>query len=110
MAVVTIRNSANRTLNDVALTQYIPSGWEIINTRYTDYGGNAGNAAADYTDIRDASISQYFNLKAYETKTFTVLLNASYLGEFYLPGAQAEAMYDNNYFARTQGQWVKVIK
>ncbi|CAM1366156.1 conserved exported hypothetical protein [Tenacibaculum litopenaei] len=110
VAVVTIRNSANRTLNDVALTQYIPSGWEIINTRYTDYGGNAGNAAADYTDIRDASISQYFNLKAYETKTFTVLLNASYLGEFYLPGAQAEAMYDNNYFARTQGQWVKVIK
>jgi uncharacterized protein YfaS (alpha-2-macroglobulin family) len=39
-----------------------------------------------------------------------VLLNASYLGNYYLPGTQAEAMYDNDYFVRTKGQWIEVIK
>ena len=49
-------------------------------------------------------------MKRNEVKTFTVRLNASYLGEYYLPGVQAEAMYDNDYFSRTKGQWIEVVK
>ena len=45
-----------------------------------------------------------------ETKTFKVLLNASYLGSYYLYGIQAEAMYDNDYFTRTKGRWIEVVK
>ena len=52
----------------------------------------------------------YFDLGARKSKTFTLKLSASYLGDYYLPGAQAEAMYDNNYQARTKGQWVKVVQ
>ena len=110
IAEVTIKNETNTKVDHIALTQYIPSGWEIINTRYTDFGSSTSTSKAAYTDIRDTSISNYFTLKGFETKMFRVLLNASYLGNYYLPGLQAEAMYDNNYVSRTKGQWVKVVK
>ncbi|WP_299162471.1 MG2 domain-containing protein [uncultured Tenacibaculum sp.] len=110
IAEVTVRNSTNDKVENIALTEYIPSGWEIINTRFTDFGNNTTSSKVDYTDIRDASISNYFTLNKYEIKTFRVLLNASYLGKYYLPGVQVEAMYDNDYIARTKGQWIEVVK
>ncbi|MDB0615668.1 MG2 domain-containing protein [Tenacibaculum dicentrarchi] len=110
VAEVTVKNMTNDKVKNVALTQYIPSGWEIVNTRFTDFGNNTTSSEVDFTDIRDASISNYFTLKEHETKTFSVLLNASYLGTYYLPGVQVEAMYDNDYIARTKGNWVEVVK
>ncbi|NOY46691.1 MAG: hypothetical protein GXO84_00455 [Chlorobi bacterium] len=112
-ANITVVNQKNEPINDVALTQIFPSGWEIVNTRFTDFG-NATTNQADYTDIRDDRVNFYFNLskssKTGSTKTFNVLLNASYLGKYYLPGTQVEAMYDNDYFVRTKGQWIEVNK
>ena len=110
VAEVTVKNTTSKQVNDIALTQFIPSGWEIINTRFTDFGNNTTSSNADYTDIRDATIHNYFSLKKYETKRFTVLLNASYLGKYYLPGIQVDAMYDNDYIARTKGNWIEVVK
>ena len=109
VAEVTVRNQKNENVENVALTQILPSGFEIVNTRFTDYG-DATNNIADYIDIRDDRTNFYFTLKANETKTFRVLLNASYLGNYYLPGLQCEAMYDHTFLARTRGQWVAVVK
>jgi len=109
-AIIYVRNLTNKRVNDIALTQYIPSGWEIVNTRYTDFGGNDTASEVDYTDIRDASISNYFSLNGNSSKKFKVLLNASYLGDYYLPGIQCEAMYDNEYLVRSKGRWIKVVK
>ncbi len=109
VAQISIGNLSSERIENVALTQIVPSGWEIVNTRFTDYGDFADNKV-DYTDIRDDRTNFYFDLKANETKTFRILLNASYLGKYYLPGVQAEAMYDNSYFARTQGQWINVVR
>ena len=109
VAEVTIKNQRNERVENVALSQILPSGFEIVNTRFTDYG-DATNNVADYIDIRDDRTNFYFGLKANEVKTFRVLLNASYLGAYYLPGLQCEAMYDHSYLARTKGQWVEVVK
>lgn len=109
VALVTISNPNKERINDIALSQLFPSGWEIVNTRFTDFGEGAKNKA-DYTDIRDDRVNFYFSLKKNEVRTFKVLLNASYLGKYYLPGVQAEAMYDNDYFARSKGRWVEVVK
>lgn len=109
IAEVTISNTKGERVENVALTQIIPSGWEIVNTRFTDFGSFAENNV-DYTDIRDDRTNFYFPLKANETKTFRILLNASYPGGYYLPGVQCEAMYDNSFLARTKGQWVKVVR
>ena len=43
-------------------------------------------------------------------KTLRILLNVSYLGNYYLSGVQCEAMYDDDYFVRTKGQWIEVVK
>jgi uncharacterized protein YfaS (alpha-2-macroglobulin family) len=107
VAEVTVSNMKGEYVDNVALTQIIPSGWEIVNTRFTDFGEFADNKV-DYTDIRDDRTNFYFGLRANEAKTFRILLNASYPGSYYLPGVQAEAMYDNSFTARTKGQWVKV--
>lgn len=109
IAEVTIRNQRNEHVENVALSQILPSGFEIVNTRFTDYG-DATNNIADYIDIRDDRTNFYFGIKAGETKVFRILLNASYLGNYYLPGLQCEAMYDNTFLARTKGFWVEVVK
>ena len=109
IAEVTLTNRKNERVENVALSQILPSGFEIVNTRYTDYG-DATNNVADYIDIRDDRANYYFSLRANETRTFKILLNASYLGKYYLPGLQCEAMYDHEFLARTKGQWVEVVK
>ena len=113
VAKITVSNPKNETVKDIALTQIFPSGWEIVNTRFTNFGSTA-KSEARYTDIRDDRVNFYFDLnegrKKSETKTFTVLLNAAYLGKYYLPGIQVEAMYDNDYLVRTKGNWVEVVK
>ncbi len=113
VARISVSNKDNRSLNDIALTQIFPSGWEIVNTRFTDFGDTT-TSTARYTDIRDDRVNFYFDLgrngSSYDTKVFTVMLNAAYLGRYYLPGTQAEAMYDNNFFVRTKGRWIEVEK
>ncbi|WPO80602.1 alpha-2-macroglobulin family protein [Flavobacterium sp. KACC 22761] len=109
VAEVTIKNQRGESIQNVALSQILPSGFEIVNTRFTDYG-DAVNNIADYIDIRDDRTNFYFGMKARETKVFRILLNASYLGNYYLPGLQCEAMYDNTFLARTKGFWVEVVK
>lgn len=113
VASIKVTNLKNEPINDVALTQIFPSGWEIVNTRFTEFG-NATTSQANYTDIRDDRVNFYFDLNKSSnngsTKVFNVLLNASYLGKYYLPGTQVEAMYDNDYFVRTKGQWIEVNK
>lgn len=109
VAEVILTNTTSNEIKNVALTEIFPSGWEIVNTRFTDFGEFADNEVT-HTDIRDDRTNFYFDMKKNETKTFRVLLSASYLGRYYLPGIQAEAMYDKDYIVRTRGQWVQVTQ
>ncbi len=107
-AKVTVFNSSNNYIENVALTEIFPSGWEILNTDFAGYG--TASAQAEFVDIRDDRVSFFFDLASQKTKTFSLDLNAAYLGKYYRFGAQAEAMYNREYFARTQGNWVEVVK
>ena len=109
VAEITITNTTANNVEDLALVEIFPSGWEIVNTRFTDFGEFVDNQVT-HTDLRDDRANFYFDMKKNETKTFRVLLNASYLGRYYLPGIQVEAMYNNEYAARTKGQWVEVVQ
>ncbi len=109
VAEVTLTNTTENRLKDMALSEIFPSGWEIVNTRFTDFGSFAENQVT-HTDLRDDRANFYFDMKPNQTKTFRILLNASYLGTYYLPGIQAEAMYDNDYVVRTKGQWIEVVQ
>ncbi|RPG31148.1 MAG: hypothetical protein CBB72_012705, partial [Muricauda sp. TMED12] len=106
---VTIFNSSDDYIDNVALTHIVPSGWEIIDTSFVS-GDNENTSKADYVDTRDDRTHLYFDLDGKKSKTFVIKLNASFLGDYYLPGAQAEAMYNNNYLARNKGEWVKIVQ
>lgn len=111
IAEVTLRNPGNRgNYQQMALTQIFPSGWEIINTRLADNEEALKSSPSDYQDIRDDRVLTYFNLPAGKTVTYRILLNASYLGRYYLPARSAEAMYDNAIQATSPGGWVEVTE
>ncbi len=108
-AKVTISNSALRELQNIALTQIVPGGWEIINTRNAATSAPVEESAFDYRDVRDDRVHTYFNLKSGESRSFVLVFNAAYPGRYYLPGWNAEAMYDAKRYARNAGQWVEVV-
>ncbi|HUQ12203.1 MAG TPA: MG2 domain-containing protein [Steroidobacteraceae bacterium] len=130
IAQITIRNTSRRSVDNLALTQMFPGGWEIRNDRLENVdtaGERAGTDArgrfwwvpsewrdrqrreAEYTDIRDDRVLRYFSLNADESIFFETRLNTAYLGRYYLPGVGVEAMYDANLYARQRGQWVEVV-
>jgi uncharacterized protein YfaS (alpha-2-macroglobulin family) len=111
MAIVTVKNPGLLyAYTDIALTQIFPSGWEILNTRMYDYSSGIESDIPKYQDIRDDRVYTYFDLDNYREKKFVVLLNAAYLGEFYLPTTYSEAMYNNMINARIPGMWVEIIR
>ncbi len=94
---------------DIALTQILPSGWEIINTRIADYSSAHEISKPDYRDIRDDRVYSFFDLGNIANR-YTLVLNAAYLGKYYLPAVKCEAMYDNSINALVPGRWVEVVK
>ena len=110
VATIEITNLTGEAVENVALTQIIPSGWEIVNTRFTDYDEGSSNSNVDYADFRDDRANFYLSLKAKQTKYIKLKLNASYAGKYYLPGTYADAMYSNRYNTRTNGKWVEVMR
>jgi uncharacterized protein YfaS (alpha-2-macroglobulin family) len=89
---------------NLALTQIIPSGWEIYNERMEqpeETGRDSRYTAYTYRDIRDDRVLTYFDLPRNGSRTFKVRLMASYAGSFVLPAIHCEAMYDASVQART---------
>ena len=110
MAVVQIRNKSIEDISDCALTFQVPSGWEIRNTRMFNQTTSVNEDSFDYRDFRDDKVCTYFDLRKGQSKTYLVILNASYLGKYYFPNIQTEAMYDKNYLSYIPGMWVDVNK
>lgn len=111
MATVTIRNPGKRGYYEqMALSQIFPSGWEILNTRLMESDSAFAQSPFTYMDIRDDRVYTYFNIEENKTHTYNVLLNAAYLGRYYLPATSCEAMYDNNIHDFAPGKWVEIVK
>ncbi len=110
LASVTIYNPGIRgEYKEMALAEIFPSGWEIRNQRMEDGPNVISNDTYDYQDIRDDRVYTFFYLSPQKTRTYTVQLNATYSGHFYLPAFYCEAMYDHTINARKAGKWVDVV-
>jgi len=103
---VTVKNTGLINYHNLALHHVFAAGWEIHNTRLT--GATSGGDKPEYQDIRDDRVYTFFDLPKGKSKTFHILLNASYLGKYYLPAVAVEAMYDKSINARKRGHWVEV--
>ncbi len=107
---VSVTNPGNRGLyRRMALTQIVPSGWEILNTRLFDAGG-MNSSPMQYRDIRDDRVYTYFDLNPGETKVFYLNITAAYAGRYYLPAIICNEMYDKEIQASENGRWVTVYE
>lgn len=106
---ITVGNtSGTRDYTNLALTEMIPSGWEIVNDRL--FYGEASGAAFSYRDIRDDRVCWFFDLAKGSSKTFRIKMHASYQGEFVLPAVKCEAMYDPRTSANTASALARVTE
>ena len=110
--MLSLKNADNNTpvsVRNVAITQNLPSGWEIENTRLND--DNLPDFVRDdhitYTGIGDDKIMWFLDFHSQSRKMF-VKINTITPGSYLLPPATAEAMYDNNFRANTASMPVMV--
>jgi hypothetical protein len=108
MMVARVSNNTFTQVDNIALTQMVPSGWEIQNTRLFEAVTGITESTFDYRDFRDDRVNTYFTLSKGESKTFVMIINAAYKGEFYQPSIWCEAMYKANCYSRFPGNPVKV--
>jgi len=109
MKVTVFNPGLKGDIQEMALSQIFPSGWEIHNARMSN-STSGGNSYFDYQDIRDDRVYTYFSLRKGKSKTFTVNLNATYDGRYYLPSILCQAMYDNSVSSVKPGKWVEVVR
>ncbi len=109
-AFATVKNTSpyGFQIQNLALTQIFPSGWEIVNDRMQEGMGSSGSVPFDYQDIRDDRVNTFFSLNSGEEKSFKTKLIAAYAGKSYVPASSCSAMYDNSIAARVPGMWVAV--
>ena len=105
---VSVTNTTFRQINNLALSQMVPSGWEIQNTRLFESVMKSGESAYDYRDFRDDRVYTYFSLKPGETRKYYLILTASYRGVYSMPAVVCEDMYDESITARRPGREVTV--
>ncbi len=104
---ITVGNtSGSKDYTNLALTDVLPSGWEIVGDRILN--GESAGTVYRYRDIRDDRVIWFFDLAKGAAKTFRIKARASYQGEFILPAVKCEAMYDPKVSANTASGTAKV--
>ena len=96
-------------IEELALTQLLPSGWEIENARLSGAAKPAWMQRwqlqrEDYVDIRDEGIVWFFDLQGPKQQLdFALKINAVSRGRFTLPPTRVEAMYKRKFHALKAG-------
>ena len=93
---MTVTNPSEYQVTELALSYYLPSGWELVNERVN--GEMTGNEGAKHIDLRDDRAYFYFDLMPRSKKTFTLKANATYEGNYMIPTVRCEDMYNNEIF------------
>jgi uncharacterized protein YfaS (alpha-2-macroglobulin family) len=96
-ASVKVTNPTQNAYTSLALSERIPSGWEILNDRLRTGADNGG----EHRDIRDDRCDWFFDLGRGASKTFNLKLRAAYEGVYTLPAVTCSAMYNPHVAANT---------
>ena len=108
-----LTNTTAERVQNIALVDRLPAGWEIENARLGRSGGASwidadSQWAPDYVNIRDDRMEVFGSLGARESKKVVYAVRAVTAGTFTLPSAEAEAMYDPRLWARELAATVRV--
>ncbi|MCP3097593.1 MG2 domain-containing protein [Myxococcus sp. K15C18031901] len=108
-----LKNTTAERIQNIALVDRLPAGWEIENARLgrggsVDWATAESQWAADYVNLRDDRVEVFGALDARESKKVVYAVRAVTAGAFTLPTAEVEAMYDPRQWARAAGGTVQV--
>lgn len=109
-----VTNTTGERVQNIALVDRLPAGWEIENARLgrgggVDWADAESLWAPDYVNVRDDRMEAFGALAAGETKKVVYAVRAVTAGSFTLPSAEAEAMYDSSLWARDAAGTVQVV-
>ena len=93
---ITVQNPSQWKVTELALSYYLPSGWELVNDRLM--GEMTGNEGAKHLDLRDDRAYFYFDLMPGDKTTFNLKANATYEGNYMIPAVRCEDMYNNEIY------------
>lgn len=100
-------------LENVAISDLLPAGFEVENPRLTETSQYRFISKPDvpaYTDIRDDRINFYTNFgRGERLRTFFYVVRAVTRGGFRYPPIVAETMYDGNYYSASDVGSVRVV-
>jgi uncharacterized protein YfaS (alpha-2-macroglobulin family) len=113
-AEVEVTNKTGERIQNIALVDRFPAGWEIENPRLSRGGGAIEWLDrdtlwdVDYMNLRDDRVELFGAVEARQSRTFVYVLRAVTAGRFTTPPVEAEAMYDPTRWAREAGGEVVV--
>ncbi len=110
---LTLQNVGGARVEDVALTDRVPAGFEIENPRLgrgsiPDWADPDSVWEVDSLDLRDDRLSAFGGLDAGQTVTVVYGVRAVTAGEFTSPEAYAVEMYDPSVWARVTGGRLRI--
>jgi alpha-2-macroglobulin len=113
VVTVTVRNTTSTKLNELALVDHIPSGWEIQNPalgRGNDFTEmyKHDKWESEYTDVQDSEMRVFGDVEGYSTVQFIYSIRATSAGSFFVPPVEIEAMYNHKVWAREAGMNIEV--
>jgi uncharacterized protein YfaS (alpha-2-macroglobulin family) len=103
--------SATSTLENVVITDLLPAGLEIENTRLSTSASLPWikqDIKLDYLDIRDDRINIFLTVPTDE-KTYYYTTRAVTVGNFKVPAIRAEAMYDPEIYSEADSGRIKIL-
>jgi alpha-2-macroglobulin len=112
LVVCRIKVRAAQAVDNVVVSDMIPAGFEVENTRLTndDYSWIKDlGKTPDNLDIRDDRVNVFLSFGAAEQMEFSYLVRAVNLGTYLQPAITAEAMYDPTIRSMHSGQIVRIV-
>ncbi|RMG17458.1 MAG: DUF11 domain-containing protein, partial [Deltaproteobacteria bacterium] len=108
-----ITNRTRDRLENLALVDRLPAGFEIENPRLgrgmaADWIDPETLWSTEHMNLRDDRLEVFGALEPGETRTVIYTVRATAAGRFTLPPASAEAMYDPALWARVKGRQIEI--
>lgn len=105
---LTLRNTTQETIRNIALVDRFPAAFEVENPRLgrstaANFIDKDSLWDVSYLNIRDDRLEAFGSLKPQEKKSVWYAVRAVVSGRFNIPPVEAEAMYDPQLWARAIG-------
>jgi alpha-2-macroglobulin len=109
----TISNTTKERIQNIALVDRIPAGWELENPRLggadvPDWVDTGALWRAEHMNLRDDRLEVFGELKSGESRSVVYVARAVTSGTFHVPDVRAEAMYDPDQWAREVGGEIEI--